>query len=171
MEKLRKIFVWIWKAKERLLLVVMVCFLCYRVYTVINPVPDDSTILPRYPSDSVSEDEIDIPLTPPRPPKDEQAESWRSLMHRNMFVFSLITSNSTSADLGDDYDIKLLSIQDQGNGKYRARIKEGNDRARSYGEGAKFSTYELIEIDPDTDCCNLYSEDINAEIEICVEEK
>ena len=37
MTKIRKLFAWIWRNKERIVLIIMVAILCQRIYQVMNP--------------------------------------------------------------------------------------------------------------------------------------
>ena len=173
MEKIRKIFLWVWNVKERVVLAIMVCFLCYRVYPFIYPTEEDISAnrIPNSPRTTVSEDDIDIPSLPPPAPKLHDRENWNNIYRRSPFQFLPASGNANQAGSDDaNSNLQLISIQDVGGGVFMARIKVGNDRPRTLRQGQQFGTYELLVIDPDTGCCEIYSEDVGEDIEICLPE-
>jgi len=162
-DKIRKIVALLWYSKERLVLVIMVCFLCYRVYEVMYPPEDDGVAVTPSPPKPLPESnemraqlvgEVLPPLVPPRPRVDGP-EDVASLYRRHPFW----VASSPGAPAGDaateTADIELLDIQTMGN-RVRARLRTGTTRSW-YDEGAEFADYILEDIDPDARSVTVYA--------------
>ena len=172
MNKIRKILRWVWLSKERMVLAVMVCFLCYRVYRVVNPVPDEVSDGLYPPPGSTVPNDVETPGTPPPVPPlpliDPLIE--RELVRRDPFVWVSPGERGSSVG-GDDIDIslKVLRIQEPSPGRFRAQIQTASTK-KWFSEGDPFETYVLESIDPDAGCCVIYAESLEKRIERCIEE-
>jgi hypothetical protein len=158
LDKIRKIGAWLWYAKERMVLVVVVGLLCWQMYQVANPKPPDEMVvvpppLPKPPDDW----EGGPPWPPPGPPR-KGPEDWRGLYARNpMWVFAHSPENDNISDRGEqDPGIRLLKIMEMPDGSVRAWL-ETNTR-EWYLPGDKFESFELLSIDPEAQTCEVFSE-------------
>ena len=167
MEKLRKIGLWAWNAKERVVLTLMVLLLGFRVYSLVNAQADDSGELnlsdPRAPMLSDAD--------PPRPPEPPSPEPVIRLVRRSPFAYVPPQSrvNTTTTENDKDAEVKVLRVREVTGGQWSAQITAGG-APKMIMEGASFESYVLLSIDPDTGCCIIYSENSNSEFERCIEE-
>ena len=167
MDKLRKIGIGVWEAKERVVLALMVLLLGLRVYMLVNAEASEDAVSYRDPG---SPQGIIADDAPPRPKDPLQAEPVNQLLRRAPFDYVQPSSRANAATAEDDRDsdVRVIRIVDVGNDRYRATITTGGKKT-TVAEGDKFESYQLISIDPDTECCIIYSENSNSEIERCVE--
>lgn len=165
MDKLRKIGVWAWEIKERVVLAVMVLLLGIRVYSLVNA--DDSF-------DSVKLQNPRAPVvndSPPPPiPETPLPEPVIRLVRRSPIVYEPPSSRpgQQSSENSEDDKVRVLRIIEATGGVYRAQITTGG-AAKTMVEGQSFESYQLQSIDPETGCCIIYSENSNSEIERCVD--
>lgn len=164
MDKLRKIGSWFWYNKERMVLLVLVVVLGYRVYGVVYPgdppvwpnIPVPQTALP----ETVEERQaLGLPGDLPLPPLSGLPGVYTSLYERNPFWYYSGRSQEDGAD-GDinveDLNIELLDIQ-EASGEPRARLR--TIRTTSwYSEQEQFEEFELVSIDMETRTVVVYSE-------------
>jgi len=64
--------------------------------------------------------------------------------------------------------LELLNMQEVSSGSWKVRIRSGNSR-KWYSEGDRFETYQLLTVDPDTECVVIYDETVRQVVEICKE--
>jgi hypothetical protein len=169
---IRKFFISLWYTKERILLVVMLLILCWRVFQVVSP-PD--------------EEAMDRPTPPPPPAQTEPPPDWEggpperpimpgvppqqdysSLHQKNPFWFHGTQMGGTGrggAD-GDEVDVTLESIQVPPSGEPLAKLVAGD--AKWYKEGEAFQSYQVLSIDPDAGTCEIYSEKLGQRITLRV---
>lgn len=141
---------------------VMVGFLCYRVYEVMYPPEEEYQAPPTPPVKLPATEEerrqlhgeVLPPLVPPRPRVDAP-EDVASLFRRNPFWYASSVSAPGDETTVERLDIQLLDIQRVGQG-YRARIRTGNVR-KWYVEGAPFEEYVLEEIDAEARTVTIYA--------------
>lgn len=151
-----------------MVLAIMVIFLCFRVYQIIQPPPPDESRTFQPPRSALADDE-DTPGTPPRTPESPPPEDWRGLWTRPPFLYVRPGETRGGPDTGgDDIDLQLLNIQEVADGSYKVQIRSAS-RSGWYSEGDAFEAYELLSIDPDTECCIVFSEEYGRRVPICIE--
>lgn len=162
MDKLRKIGSWFWYNKERMVLIIMVIVLAYRVYGVISPaeppswspIPIPQTELPQTEEERQA---LGLPGLPPLAPTDGLPGTYTSMYDRNPFWYYSGQKDDRDKGIDEkDLNIQLLKIQDAG-GKPRAQLRT-TSATKWYSEGEQFEEYELVSIDPDTESVVVYSE-------------
>lgn len=163
MDKLRKIGSWFWYNKERMVLIIMVIVLAYRVYGVISPgeppswpaIPIPQTELPETEEERQA---LGMPGLPPVPPTDGLPGTYTSFYERNPFwYYSGRADDNDNDDIDpEDLNITLLKIQDV-SGKPRAQLRT-TSTTKWYSEGEQFEEFELVSIDPETESVVIYSE-------------
>jgi hypothetical protein len=163
MDKLRKIGLWLWYNKERMVLIVMVVLLAYRVYGIMYPAPQQTyKRIPQpqlaLPEDGEERKDLGLPSAPPIQPPTGVPGTYTSLFERNPFWYY---SSQAKQEQGEtvqaaDLNIKLVDIQDVG-GKPRARLRTSST-TKWYSEGEQFEEFELVEINPVEKTVVIYSE-------------
>lgn len=169
MDKIRKGAAWCWETKERLVVAIMVILLGYRVYSLVYTNEAEEDIAKVRPPKTVYSKEIDGP--PPIPPPFEIDPVTR-LERKRLFQYVTPRGGSTrnQSDGGlEEGEIRVLRIVSDGSGGYKAQITTGASR-KLIPEGEKFESYQLMTIDADTGCCEIYSESLGRLIEVCAEE-
>ncbi len=156
MDKLRKIGKWIWCIKERLVLLIMMVLLGYRVYVVINP-PQLDTLPPvRPPRKEVPQEQR--PPMPPPPPVLDVPTSYSALYNNNPFWFYSGQSKQGATDeiTPERLGIALKKIK-QVNDSWKAQLST-ESTTRWYDEGDKFEAFELQQINPEDGTVVVYVE-------------
>lgn len=154
-----------------MVLAVMVCFLMFRVYQVVSP-PDDnanSNRLPNPPRRDLPPD-VETPGRPPQPPPPPPAQDWSRLWRFDLFQYKQprdVGGGSTDDSDGPDVDITLLRIREVPGQGYKAQMKTAS-RTGWYSEGDPFEAYELVTIDPDSNCVVIFAEQLERSITVCV---
>jgi hypothetical protein len=152
--RLRKIAKWLWLGKERMVLAVMVGFLCYRVYQVVFPREDGTHIeTPPIAKTTPPPPEF-LPGDPPPPPPRRTPEIWASLYTRNMFVYRSSGGGTQGTD-DQGSELRLLRIV-PGNPP-RAQIQSGPNR-KFYLAGDQFESYQVLEINVEEGTVIVYAE-------------
>lgn len=150
-----------------MVLAVMVGFLCYRVYKVLQPEEVVVSAPARKPLAELSPD-APRPSIPPRPPSAPDAENWASLFTRNPLVY---VPGGVGSDTDDEdefsIDLQVLRVRDVGGGTIKAQIKTSSSR-KWYAEGQAFESYELLSIDVEEECCEIFAESLGRTITRCV---
>ncbi|MFP6580939.1 MAG: hypothetical protein VCD00_00115 [Candidatus Hydrogenedentota bacterium] len=167
MNKIRKIAGWCWETKERIVLAVMVILLGYRVYSLVyTPENNDPNRMPIKPGDQYQGDVLTPPLIPP--PYD--MDPVTRLIRNPPFNYTTPRGGTDTRGPGaeDAGEIRVLRIVEGADGRYKARITTGASK-KLILEGEKFESYQLMTIDPDTGCCEIYSEILSKLIEVCIE--
>lgn len=167
MNRLRKIARWLWVSKERMVLAVMVIFLCFRVYQVVQPPPPPTGNKIFQPPRGQLPPEVETPGTPPRIPDDPNPGNWTDLWLNNPFIYvSPGDSRRRSGNSDQVLYLEVLSFQEVSDGNWRVRIRSASRRGW-YSEGDAFETYELLSIDPDNECIVVFAEELGRREEIC----
>lgn len=167
MDKLRKITSWCWQTKERIVLAVMVILLGYRVYSLVyTGENDDPEFMPISPGAQYQGETI----IPPPTPLPYDMDPVTRLIRNPLFNYTPPRGGKSSGDsgAGEEGEIRVLRIVPYGD-HYRAQITTGAAR-KLFSEGEKFESYQLMSIDADTECCEIYSESLSKLIEVCVEQ-
>jgi len=86
-----------------------------------------------------------------------------------MLTYSRLGAGGTRDDGTTELQIEVLRIQDTPRGGLRAQISTGGRRGRWYKEGEKFETFELLSIDEDAGCIDIYAENIRQKKTYCIE--
>ena len=149
-----------------MVLAIMVSFLCFRVYQVVQPPQTQETEKNFQPPGNELPLDVETPGVPPRTPGLPDSENWTNLWRSNPFYYPPGGSRSKPTDGEQDIDLELLNIQLMADGSYRARIRSAN-RKGWYSEGEGFEAYELVSIDPDAECIVVFAEEIERPVEIC----
>lgn len=151
-----------------MVLAVMVCVLVYRVYGVIQPPVSDEKPLPRPPGDVPPPGSIG---DPPTEPPLLRPEDWSSIHERSMFVYKPTGQQAAGGSSAEDEIVfRVLDIQEPTQGQFVARVQT-QGRPRTIRVGEKFEQFELISIDPDTQCCEIFVEALGKPIIRCIEEE
>ncbi len=162
-DKLRKLGIWFWYNKERMVLLVMVAVLAYRVYGVMYPPePEQWPFIPvpltDLPQSAEERQALGLPGDLPLPPTSGLPGVYTSLHERNPFWYY---SGSTQQKGGEEgsaeaLNIQLLDIQVAA-GEPRARLKTIRT-TDWYSEREQFEEFELVSIDVETQTAVVYSE-------------
>lgn len=167
MEKLRKVGIWCWNAKERIILTLMVLLLGFRVYYLVsNSAADDLTTTLRNPGPVPAIE----PNRPPAIPPLASPMPVTPLTRNPIFVYTRPSTrggSSNNSTTNEDSKVQVLRIFPDENGKHKAQISTGSSR-KIIPEGDSFESYTLMKIDPDTECCEIYSESSNQTFEVCI---
>ena len=167
MENLRKFGIACWESKERVVLAIVVLVLGFRVYLLINPVPDKTLKLYKDPSLVTTVD----PEPPPPPKPTPSPLPVTPLLRTPIFDYKRPSARDSKTDFNlteEDEKLKLLRIIDDGRGGHKAQISTGASR-KLLAEGASFESYTVMNIDYDTECVTIYSEKSNQQFELCLD--
>jgi hypothetical protein len=155
----RKIGTIIWNNKERLVLVIMVGVLCYRVYEVINPPPPVEIPVVPQPRNVIPNDWKDAPPVPTPIPTVDQQPPTRELVSRNPFS-TLSGGQGVGSTVGgeDDIGLQLLGIKPWSGGTFRAQVITKGGKKQYVSEGEEFEEFRIISIDKDAGTVRVFSE-------------
>lgn len=153
-QNLRKIGLWIWEKKERMVFAIMVIFLGWRVYLVVYPPPVEDP--PPFSTPSATGT-----MAVPEPPTgtqiyDKPPPPTNVITGRNPFWYYAVDTG-TSDEEGPSVQIEIIEFLETPSG-WLVRLRVGTDRPRAYREGQKFQTFELRTIDPDEGYVEVYDE-------------
>lgn len=151
MDKLQKILNGIWHYKERIVLVVLLGFLAYRVYELFNPTELDIVI-------AEERGEAAPPEIPPNPPAPDAPGEYRTLERRS--PFSYYSDAKLDGDGGispEELGLALLDIKEVGN-RWRARLRTPGADRKWYWEGDSFEEFVLEEVNPEEGTAVIYVE-------------
>lgn len=142
-----------------MVLLIMLGVLAWRFSVVLRPDVDDF-IVPPPPKPG------DLEPTPPPPPPPPPPQA--------VDVPDPFRPGAAGARPGEttaeaEIDLEVLSIQLRGNGQPVAQIGTRTDQ-RWLSEGDSWESYQLRDIDPDTGCCEIWSEDHGRVFTRCLEE-
>ena len=161
MDKLRKIGLWIWYNKERMVLAIMFIALCYQLYKVWNPEPPEKTKV-FVPASMETEGKVEIPQ-PPSPPRRNSPASITSLLGN---PFTRMTG-AARENAGGEESIKLLRIIKWSDGTLRAELQDSRERDY-FKEGESFGTYEVLSINQEAGEVEVYSAESNKRLKLSV---
>ncbi len=143
---------WLWLNKERIVIVIAVCVLGYRIYLVVVPPEPPDQVQVTLPRDVDNVPEAQraelLPGQPPPRPARRLPETYRALVNEHPWWYfgegsAAGSGEVTAADLG----LALVRIQELGD-NVRAQIRTPTT-TRWYDPGEKFEEFELLDIDPD----------------------
>jgi hypothetical protein len=161
-DKLRKAAEMLWLNKERLVLVVMVCILCFQVYKVLYPEKKAAGELPMRPQSGAPE--VPQPTAGPGP---TIGGDYLSLSRRNPFSYYSGRKQGGDSTSEQEVVLKLINIQEQSAGP-RARIQTATT-TQWYNEGDSFEQFKLISIDVAGQTATVYVESLGREMTITIE--
>ena len=168
MNKLRKIAGWFWIGKERMVLAVMVVVLCFRVYQVLYPPPPETGGANFQPPGNSLPLDVKTPGIPPRIPPNMEPENYTLLWMRSPFTWVEPGTRRRTPDGSiQEVDLELLNLQQVSDGSWRVQIRSAANTKKWYAEGARFESYQLLAIDPDTECVTVFAEEVQRRAEIC----
>ncbi|MDX9972423.1 MAG: hypothetical protein RBU21_05455 [FCB group bacterium] len=153
MDKLRKLGLILWQNKERMVLVILVAVLAYRVYKVMT-----ETFEPPELSEgaTVAATDSEAAGSNPIPTDEGSSENYRTLSERNPFwYYGARTEGTATEGINEEDDIALLDIQRSPGGQYAAQIQTTG--TKWYQEGEPFESYQLLKIDPENRSVEVYS--------------
>lgn len=164
MDKLRKLWQWVWRNKERMVLGILVIVLGYQVYQVVSfsadvqgPPPKSLTNEPPKNPDWYAKAFVEPP----------SRNDYSSLYVRNPFwVYSSTGESKEDAKQGGGNALKLLDIQPAPGGKNSALIKTQD--AKWYAEGEEFESYKLLKVDPARKTAVVWSSKLNRNVTLKV---
>lgn len=148
----------------------MVGFLVYRVYQVVNPPPSPSQ-KPVSPPGREPPADFQVPEVPSARDLFESPEDWTGLARRNLFSYR--PSAGRQSQEGQDEEslinLTLLSIRETppDSGNFKARIRSASS-PRWYDVGESFESYQLESIDPDSQCCDVFSDNLGRVVRLCI---
>jgi hypothetical protein len=160
-DKIRKLGAWFWRNKERLILAVMVIFLCTRVYEVFKEQEIDTTFIsPPGLLNDFKIQELEAanqlpPFPPPPPPTPFPYGQYGALVEQNAFFYHA-TSQGGSTSQEQQWDLSIERIAEPTPGAVRVRVRHGNVSAW-YNEGESFAEYELQAVDVASKTVTIYS--------------
>lgn len=152
-----------------MVLAVMVVFLCFRVYQVLYPPPPPTGGRNFQPPRNELPADVETPGVPPRIPPNSAPENWANLWLRNPFIW---VNPGTSRRINIDgasqvINLEVLNFQEVPDGSWKVQIQSA--RRGWYSEGDSFETYQLLSIDPDTECIEVFAEQVQRRVQICKE--
>ncbi len=152
-----------------MVLAIMVIFLCFRVYQVVQP-PQEGPGGVFQPPRNELPTEVETPGTPPRVPGIPSPGNWADLWRNHPFLYVSpgdVTRGNGNSD--QTLDLEVLNFQETSDGNWRVRIQSASRRGW-YSEGDAFEAYELLSIDAETECIVVFSEELARREEICIKE-
>lgn len=163
MDKLQKLGAWLWRNKERMVLIVMVAVLAYRVYGIFNPPQEEAWArLPQprleLPSDPEERQELGLPNMPPMPDPSTMPGVYTTLYDRNPFWYYSGQKESSGAEQisVEDLNIQLVDIQTVKD-RPRARLRTART-VKWYSENEQFEEFEVTSIDAESETVVVYSQ-------------
>lgn len=163
MDKLQKLGAWLWRNKERMVLIVMLAVLAYRVYGIFNPPPEEAWArLPQpkleLPTEHDERQELGLPNLPALSAPSGLPGVYTSLYERNPFWYysGQKTSSASEQVSAADLNIELVDIQNV-RGKPRARLKTSRT-TKWYSENEQFEEFEVTSIDAENQSVVVYSQ-------------
>ncbi|MBX3177298.1 MAG: hypothetical protein KF886_08060 [Candidatus Hydrogenedentes bacterium] len=149
MDKLQKFFKAIWRYKERIVFVVLLGVLGYRVYQLFNPQEPVSAASP--PTGAP-----EPPQIAPNAPSPDPPGQYYNMIHRSPFSYYSDAEVDPNRVRPEDLGLQLLDIKPVG-GKLRARVKTESAR-KWYDEGESFEEFILESIDAEDRSAVVYVE-------------
>ena len=170
LSQLRKAGLWVWNQKEKMVLVALLAFLCFRVYVVLNPVSaEDLDAQPAPAKETTKKPPVAPPggpaITsanvpePPLRPQVQRAEDYKPLVRQNPFtIYGAMLGTNTRGEVAEEtIDVTLNKIIKWRDGTYRAELMTKTARPKFYAEGEPFESYKLMDIDVTGNTVTIYS--------------
>lgn len=138
-----------------MVLVIMVGFLCYRVYQMLYPPPKPAEKQFRAPGKEIAEEQRP-PLPPLRPPMDVPG-AYAALHRQNPFWYYGTSAGTTTPGIDPkNLGISLLKVRKVGD-KLRAQLRT-RSTTQWYNEGEEFEQFVLEQVNPEDNTVVIYSE-------------
>jgi hypothetical protein len=170
MDKLQKLASWFWWNKERIVLLLMVGVLTYRVYEIASPAEPENMPTPRsplaeLPPPAEAPEGLLPPSVPGRPPAGVP-EDYGPLVRRNPWSFHASPAGGRTTVAGEqEEEISLLRIQ-MVRGEPRAQLRAGSQQ-RWVGVGQDFGNdYRVDEIDAEEGTAVVYAQRLQRPIQL-----
>lgn len=173
MDKIKKIARWLAGNIARVIFAVMVVFLCWRVYKVIQPPEEVATpnhTLPRtaLPEDPDELKALGFPGAPPEVPPAFRSENWNALSGSNPFwYYGTKATEDPSAQKAENVQIFLTRISKGKGGVLQAQLRT-QSLTKWYSEGESFESFQLLRINPEQKTCEVYSEGLRKTITLTI---
>jgi len=144
---------WIWRQKEKMVLLLLVGFFGVRVFQVVY---GPGIVLEDGPKPKPPAEAMGLPPSPqekPRPPE------FQSLVSRNPFsIYGLSAPDKSDRELQEQIDLILIRIVSWQGDSYRAEMQRATEtRPKRYEEGEVFGDYQLLEINPEANTVTVYA--------------
>jgi hypothetical protein len=168
MEKLYKVGQWLWRNKERMVLVILVFVLAYQVFQVVQHKPDPTLQVPR--AGTIRDTPPDTIPSPEPFVSTPTGKDYAGLNQRNPFwVYSSTGEKKDASGTTEAADpaIRLLNIQALPDGGHTARIQ--TQGTQWYKEGEQFESYKLLKIDAENRQVEVYSEKLGKSITLKIQ--
>ena len=141
-----------------MVLVVMVVILCYRVYEVMNPPPEEGPA--NYPPPITDPERIPPEARPDIPPETVSIDvpgSYSNLYRQNPFWYHSgeRRASEDQALTPEELNIELLAVREV-NGRWRAQLRTETARGW-YDEGEEFQEFVLEQINPEEESVVIYA--------------
>jgi hypothetical protein len=162
-DKLRKIGLWVWFNKERMVLAVMLVALGFQVYKVWNP-EEPEVVVHKPPARPALTEQAQVQIPAPPPPISPPPPSPPGAFADN--PFSRYTGGARERET-EGVNVRVLRIREWHDGSYRAELRHGAERGW-YGEGESFGTFEVLRIDPESQTVEIYSSELNRRVQLSV---
>lgn len=169
MDKIKKFGRWFAGNIARVIFGVMVVFLCWRVYKVIQPPAERNTpnhLLPKttLPEDPEELKTLGFPGAPPEIPPAFRSENWNALANRNPFwYYGTKSAEDAAGAKAEDVQIFLTRISRGKGGVLQAQLRTQGS-TKWYSEGESFEKFQLLRINPEQKTCEVYSESLRKTI-------
>jgi hypothetical protein len=150
MDKLQKLMKSIWRYKERFVLVVLLCFLCFRVYELFVPKVMEAAV-------PEERGKPDPPMPPPGNPPVDGPGQYAGLYRSNAFSYFSDAPTDGEGVSGKEAGIELLNLKQMPDGRWRAQLKTSVTK-KWYDEGEPFEEFKLESINPDDKSVVVYAE-------------
>ena len=162
MDKLIKFGKWVWFAKERAVLGVVLLVLCFSVYRVVFPPPPEAPAdVPPAPSTSVAEIE-DVPPPPPDYPAPYPQMEFRDMVRANPWSWDDSRRGGPAQPEGPDVELDRIMMN-------RVRLIIDGQRSRLLKEGDTFEGYTVVSVDETAQSCVLESAETGETLQLSEE--
>ena len=154
MDKLYKFGAWLWRIKERVLLLILLVVLGARVYRIVNPpVPNTIFTPPKPPNSTASIPAGQVSNPPPLPAVPQRAEV-------QVNPFTTAGTRARREEGGEERpQFLLMAIREWRDGSYRAQLYLPTGRSSYFERGEELQPgYRLDSIDAEGQSVMIYSQ-------------
>lgn len=150
MDKLQKFFKGFWRYKERLVLVVLLGFLAFRIYELFVPKELEA-------AQTSTSGTREAPQPPPNNPPLDAPGQFAGLYRSNAFTYFSDAPSDGEGPTAREAGIELVKLQEMPDGRWRAQLKTTVTR-KWYYEGDPFEEFKLESINPEDQTVVVYAE-------------
>jgi hypothetical protein len=164
----RKVGRWLWRNKERMLLGVVMVFLCWRAYVVLNPKEE------KWPTFRSPQAELPpgapVPELPDPAAPQVPAVEFSSLLERNPFTANLSRASQSGTEEEERVEARLSvqRIVERPDGTSTAQIRTRTTRSW-VTQGDEIDGFTVRAIDPDAGSVTVVSEESGQQTVLTVE--